>query len=147
MCCLGDVISTGSFIFYTFKITKTKNMTTRFTNFRLANLAMVCIFLLGSQTLAAQFTETFETETVGSNTFSGGGATFVTVNPLNIATFPNGGSNGNGDNQFLEANGTGSVGEIQLTTAGLVFQLNSADLYLGGGWGHAGCSDQCDASK
>jgi|GEM_PF-2539134 len=105
-------------------------MITKLINFRFVSLALTCCLLLASQALSAQFTETFETETVGSNTFSGGGATFTTVNPLNIATFPNGGSNGNGDNQFLEANGTGSVGEIQLTTAGLVFQLNSVDIYL-----------------
>jgi hypothetical protein len=80
--------------------------------------------------LKAHFTETFEDETVGSGTFIGGGVTFITTQDLDVGLFTNGGSNGPGDHQFLEAFMSGSVGEIQMQTASRVFQIHTMDVWL-----------------
>ncbi|MEM1216861.1 MAG: hypothetical protein AAGJ82_14300, partial [Bacteroidota bacterium] len=86
--------------------------------------------------LSAQFTEDFETETVGSNMFSGGGVAFTTTNPLDVGVFVGGGANGAGDDQFLEANANGNVGSVVINTAGQAFQMTSLAVYLSSNGGN-----------
>lgn len=92
--------------------------------------AFITLWILGQ--LSAQTTETYETETANSTTFSEGGLTFNTTGDLRIRFANNFGCCTS--NRFLDTgvgNGgsTGSVGQALLVTSGKGFQLQELDAW------------------